>query len=258
MVVRCSDRRGFTLIELLVVIAIIAILIGLLLPAVQKVREAAARTQSQNNLKQMTLAMHDFASANNDAFCPGFGAYPATSALGQQPWTFYILPYIEQQNTYNAITSGSASTVSGLPIKSYIAPADPTNGTQYAYTSYAGNILVLPASSSVSNLKSTFTDGTSNTVVFMERYAVSPSHAHAWYGTASQVLISPINTSPYMQVKPAVSAVIDTLPQGMSSGGLLVSMADGSVRNVTTGVQPTTWYYACNPSDGMVLTSDWN
>src|SRR5579884_2313040 len=97
--------RGFTLIELLVVIAIIAILIALLVPAVQKVREAAARTQCENNLKQLALATHNC----NDQFKvlpPVFGWYPSTnngvSGGGYGTVLFHLLPYIEQQNLYKS------------------------------------------------------------------------------------------------------------------------------------------------------------
>src|SRR5438046_1669421 len=101
-----SRRQGFTLIELLVVIAIIGVLIGLLLPAVQKVREAAARTQCKNNLKQIGLAFHNYHAAQG-SFPPGFASQAATvdgPSLGPGwGWAAHLLPYFEQDNLYRQI-----------------------------------------------------------------------------------------------------------------------------------------------------------
>lgn len=194
---------GFTLIELLVVIAIIAILIALLVPAVQKVREAAARAQCQNNMKQLGLATHNI----NDTFkaLPPLVAPDANTFITLSPkyntgrgFTVYnwLLPYVEQGDLYMASNMWTATTVNGVIVHSYViptylCPADPSvrpdfqgNTTQggantWAASNYAANFYVfgnpgatgqLPREQGISSIPKSFPDGTSNVIVHAERY----------------------------------------------------------------------------------------
>src|SRR4249920_2332200 len=128
-IMRSVRRSGFTLIELLVVIAIIAILIGLLLPAVQKVREAAARMSCQNNLKQFGLALHNYAGNNNNVFPASRITVNGDAKF--RSWTPIALAYVEQDNVGrlwdNTIkwNTGTNLNTSTTRFKLFICPSAP-------------------------------------------------------------------------------------------------------------------------------------
>ena len=216
---KMQRRPGFTLIELLVVIAIIAVLIGLLLPAVQKVREAAAPAQCSNNLKQIGLAVHNVNDSLHalppatapDGWTPISNAAPGYNGSPYTCFSF-LLPYVEQQNLYNAQTTGPSPPGAycggqyAQPVLTYLCPSDPgaangrsqtTNGgaNGFAASNYAANYLVFgnPSTASMAGaatIPASFPDGLSSTVLFAERYATCASNGDLSSGTAAASLWS--------------------------------------------------------------------
>jgi len=260
-----SRSRGFTLIELLVVIAIIAILIGLLLPAVQKVREAAARMSSSNNFKQMGIAYASYADANNGKT---LGSGISNNLYGS---VFVdMLPYIEQDNLYNQGFNPAIKPVYSIgtapTVKTFVSPADSTNdGTggkaSYTYNPYA----VTLNDGRTARFPGSFTDGTSNTIVFAERIAVcgSTNYWNVKYPDAG-VKAPPLDiTGAFVKLggvptnfSVKTASCTDQVPSTPHQS-IIVSLADGSVRSVSPSQAQTSWPQACSPNGGDMLGSDW-
>jgi type II secretory pathway pseudopilin PulG len=300
-----SPRAGFTLFQLLIVLAVLLILLGLLLPAVQKVREAAARMQSQNNLKQIGLAVHNYHDTNNTM--PAGVDGKNFSAL------FHLLPFVDQQALYNVadraktVDDTENAKVRETKLVIFLNPLDPVQqpNPKWGGTNYMGNA---GAKASLEDCDGVFfkdsavrltdiTDGTSNTVMFVETFkgdggkaAVSVLRQHVRLGEkALKDVEDETGVKDFQAGKNiagdrggswmdgrflqatmnAMRKVNDSRPDVDcgGAGGLSgprtfqsifnVGICDGSVRGVSPSISHVTWKAACTRAGGEILGADW-
>jgi prepilin-type N-terminal cleavage/methylation domain-containing protein len=288
---RTGPRSAFTLIELLVVIAIIAILIGLLLPAVQKIREAAARMQCQNHLKQIGLAFHNFHDVNQyfphaGSDGPDINCCNASTRVGWT-WMYRILPFIEQDNVYNTTND---TTVAQTAIKIYYCPSrrQPTLYKNGGRCDYAGNggrdmagegregVLVrqwvnpgppklIDAPIEQFRRMADITDGTSNTIMVGEKQCHisvlgtaggdnEPWNNSGWdqdHVRFGEAVPQPDSMHPTSKSPTFWSVRFG----GPHPGVFTAAFADGSVKPIKYSIDAANWMRICLIADGEVITN---
>ena len=290
------SRRGFTLIELLVAIAIIAILIALLVPAVQKVREAAARTQTANNIKQVTLACHSYHGQFKRLPWP-LSQIPGAS--GRVTFFTALLPYVEADNiakqAANELMSSSPITYDQNIVPAFLAPSDPfhdgklitfSNGLKKAPSNLAVNLQAVGrplATLSINalqncwtNLEKSFPDGTSSTILIATKYGKCGQWGSTWGQASAKPFVVtatwPETVGPFFghpiptvagvgktfEAMPPLATCDSNYAQSLSLSGIQVGLADGSGRIVNSSISGLTWRHALIPNDNNPLGADWN
>jgi prepilin-type N-terminal cleavage/methylation domain-containing protein/prepilin-type processing-associated H-X9-DG protein len=284
--IQVRRRHGFTLIELLVVIAIIVILIGMLLPAIQKVRESASRMKCQNNLKQMGLAIYSFENTYQRFPWGTMDPIDAQSSgrrSGLMTWMYSILPFAEQQNLYN--------NLQWVSIPLYYCPSEPRSYSQlyyYGCTDYVG-IEGLDYGDGLGIINATdgfwygtsvrvtdVTDGNSNTVMLGERPSSADKSWGHWYSSGDKDSVSGVAITftwdlltfyqnPQGQPCPAPPHYFGAGPNNINDncsfdymwsnhiGGANFTMGDGSVRFISYSVSTTTIKALATRAGGEVV-----
>jgi type II secretory pathway pseudopilin PulG len=290
-------RRAFTLFQLLVVLAILFILFALFLPALVKAKAEADRAKATNNVKQLCLAMHNYASTYNGVLPPGVddNHFSVTSRF---------LPYIEQQNVYTMIDfkkpidDKANAAARKVKIKTLLSTADPIESIkpEWGATNYLFNDLVFFLNSKA-RFPASFPDGTSNTIVIGEtlkgdgmnkatdvkrQYVLLKKEDLKSVGPNSGVKhfkegknIAGDRCASWMDGRFLQGTFNGKLQPNderpdVSCGGVsgvsalrsfddfvIVGLGDGSARTVKNKISRTTWQYAIDPADGMPLGSDW-
>jgi type II secretory pathway pseudopilin PulG len=272
-----SRRIGISLIELLVVMAIIAVLIGLLLPAIQMARATAIRSKSENNLRQIILAIHHFAGAY-DGRLPAIDGNQFSANWGWSLW-YGILPFTASAGDFQPDVVNPIN----LTVPLYVSPADPTyrdDFPQMCLCSYAANACLFSGNPA---LQSSIPDGTTNTIAFAEHYS---DCQHPNGGTAFRFKICdgdninhratfadiqggdvvPVSKGTQtvgsvpgrtFQTTPPLNGCDPSIPQTPHVGGMLVALADGAVRVVASGIAEHVFWAAVTPNGGEAAGQDW-
>jgi type II secretory pathway pseudopilin PulG len=251
-----TRRRGFTPVQLVVLIAILLVVAALGAPLVARIRDAAARTHSENNLKQIGLACHA-AHDNYRSFPPLAGEF-ANKAGSLH---FFILPFIEQGALYNSAKDAVWDNGAwGTRIDVYLDPRDATapSGNVFkewlATTNYPANYMVFGEGG---RTLVQIPDGTSNTLMFAQRYQICNGAPTAW-GYPSLYTWAPMfafSNQSLFQLAPGQADCDPTRPQAIGNI-MLIGLCDGSVRSVSPRLSATTWANLCDPADGNVLGND--